>query len=132
MTTWIPRAVPARRTRPRWSKRDSETKCAEFTWKSRLTRTWSIWVRSSRPFSTGHDPFGHGIYAKAAEAHAAEAALSGVEVRPSRLGGPRNIMDVVFSFTHRRTDVTEKHFVRVDVSEEFPFLVTKLSPYYER
>ncbi|MGA5418462.1 hypothetical protein [Streptomyces pseudogriseolus] len=74
----------------------------------------------------------HGIYAKAAEAHAAEASLSGVEVRPSRLGGPRNIMDVIFSYTNRRTDVTEKHFVRVDVTEEFPFLVTKLSPYYER
>jgi hypothetical protein len=27
----------------------------ESTWKSRLTKTWSIWVRSSRPFSTGHD-----------------------------------------------------------------------------
>ncbi|MEU9047912.1 hypothetical protein AB0D63_40780 [Kitasatospora sp. NPDC048343] len=74
----------------------------------------------------------HGIYAKTAEAHAAEAALSGVEVRPSRLGGARNIMDVIFSYTNRRTDVTEKHFVRVDVTEEFPFLVTKLSPYYER
>ena len=29
-------------------------------------------------------------------------------------------------------DVDEKHFVRVDVSEEFPFLVTKMSPYYDR
>jgi hypothetical protein len=27
--------------------------------------------------------------------------------------------------------VTEKHFVRVDVTEEFPFLVTKLSPFYD-
>ncbi|WP_157537724.1 cyanobactin maturation protease PatG family protein [Kitasatospora azatica] len=39
---------------------------------------------------------------------------------------------VLFSFTDRHTDVTEKHFVRVDVTEEFPFLVTKLSPYYDR
>jgi hypothetical protein len=30
------------------------------------------------------------------------------------------------------TDVTEKFFVRVDVTEEFPFLVTKMSPYYDR
>jgi hypothetical protein len=32
----------------------------------------------------------------------------------------------------RSTDVTEKFLVRVDVTEEFPFLVTKLSPYYDR
>ncbi len=72
------------------------------------------------------------VYAKAAEAHAAECALSQVEVRPSRLSGTRTIMDVIFSYTDRRTDVTEKCFVRVDVTEEFPFLVTKLSPFYER
>lgn len=40
--------------------------------------------------------------------------------------------DQILSYTHRRTDVTEKYFVRVDVTEEFPFLVTKLSPFYER
>jgi hypothetical protein len=74
----------------------------------------------------------HAIYTKAAESHAAESALSGVEVRPSRLSGARNIVDVVFSYTHRRTDTTERYFVRVDVTEEFPFLVTKLSPFYER
>jgi hypothetical protein len=55
-----------------------------------------------------------------------------VEVRPSRLSGARTVMDVVFSYTDRRTDVTDKYFVRVDVTEEFPFLVTKLSPFYER
>ena len=72
------------------------------------------------------------IYARAAEAHAEGASLTAVEVRPSRLSGTRRIEDVVFSYTNRRTDVVEKYFVRVDVSEEFPFLVTKLSPYYER
>jgi len=41
-------------------------------------------------------------------------------------------VDVIFSFTDRKTDVTEKYFTRVDVSEEFPFLVTKMSPYYDR
>jgi hypothetical protein len=72
------------------------------------------------------------IYARTAEAHAAEYALTQVEVRPSRLSGTRTIMDVIFSYTHRRTDVVDKSFVRVDVTEEFPFLVTKLSPFYER
>jgi hypothetical protein len=71
------------------------------------------------------------IYARAAAAHAGNASLTAVDVRPSRLSGVRRILDVIFSYTHRQTDVTDKYFVRVDVTEEFPFLVTKLSPYYE-
>jgi PatG C-terminal len=72
------------------------------------------------------------IYANAADAFARNASLSGVEVRSSPLSGTRKIEEVVFSYTHRNTDVTEKFFVRVDVTEEFPFLVTKLSPYFDR
>lgn len=72
------------------------------------------------------------IYAKAAEEFALDFSLNGVEVRPSRLSGTRNIVDVIFSYTNRNTDYTEKCHVRVDVTEEFPFLVTKLSPYYDR
>jgi cyclic patellamide precursor peptide PatG len=72
------------------------------------------------------------IYATATEAHARNAGLAGIEVRPSRLSGVRTIVDIIFSFNHRQTDVVEKHFTRVDVTEEFPFLVTKLSPYYDR
>ena len=55
-----------------------------------------------------------------------------MDVRPSRLSGVRSIVDVIFSYTNRQTNVTEKYFVRVDVTEEFPFLVTRLSPYYDR
>jgi hypothetical protein len=58
--------------------------------------------------------------------------MTGVEVRPSRLSGVRKIVDVVFSYANRQTDVAEKYFARVDVTEEFPFLVTKLSPFIER
>ncbi len=72
------------------------------------------------------------IYAQTTESFGRDSSLTGVEVRPSRLSGVRKIVDVVFSYTHRTTDVTEKFFVRVDVTEEFPFLVTKLLPYYER
>jgi len=68
----------------------------------------------------------------AAEAHGRNASLSGVEVRPSALSGVRNVVDVIFSLTNRNTDVTEKYFARVDVTEEFPFLVTKLSPFFDR
>jgi PatG Domain len=72
------------------------------------------------------------LYATAADALGRNFALTGVEVRPSRLSGVRNVVDVVFSFRNRATDVAEAYFVRVDVTEEFPFLVTKMSPYYER
>jgi hypothetical protein len=72
------------------------------------------------------------IYATTADAHGRNDALTAIEVRPSRLSGVRRIVDVILSFTNRQTDVVEKYFVRVDVTEEFPFLVTKMSPYYER
>ncbi len=72
------------------------------------------------------------IYALASEAYGRNSSLTAVEVRPSRLSGVRRVVDAIFAFTSRETDVTEKYFVRVDVTEEFPFLVTKLSPYYDR
>lgn len=72
------------------------------------------------------------IYAKTASAYRDNSSLTAVEVIPSRLRGVRNIVDVVFSYTHRQTDVTEKFFIRVDVTEEFPFLITKLSPFFDR
>ncbi|MFJ5546342.1 hypothetical protein [Streptomyces sp. NPDC093225] len=72
------------------------------------------------------------VYTRTAEAFANNQSLSGVEVRPSRLSGTRTIMDVVFSYTGRETDVTEKYFARVDVSETFPFLVSRFQPYYDR
>lgn len=72
------------------------------------------------------------IYAKAANAFAQDFSLTGVDVRPSPVSSTRTIVDVVFSYTNRNTDFTEKFFVRVDVTEEFPFLVSKLSPYYDR
>jgi hypothetical protein len=73
-----------------------------------------------------------GVYARAADQFARDFALSAVEVRPSPLTGTRKLVDVIFSYTERKTEFTEKFFVRVDVTEEFPFLVTKMSPYYDR
>jgi PatG C-terminal len=72
------------------------------------------------------------IYAAVAQAQGRNSSLTAVDVRPSTLSGVRKIVDVIFSFTDRTTDVVEKQFLRVDVTEEFPFLVTKLSPYYDR
>ena len=72
------------------------------------------------------------IYAAVADAHSRNLSLTAIDVRPSALSGLRNIVEVIFSFTNRTTDVVEKQFLRVDVTEEFPFLVTRLSPYYDR
>jgi hypothetical protein len=72
------------------------------------------------------------IYSKTAEQFGCDCSLTAVEVRPSPLSSTRDIVDVIFSYTNRNTDFTEKSFVRCDITEEFPFLVTKLSPYYDR
>jgi len=72
------------------------------------------------------------IYANAAEAFARNASITAVDVTLSPLSGTRKVVDAIFSYTNRSTDVTEKYFCRVDVTEEFPFLATKLSPYYNR
>lgn len=72
------------------------------------------------------------IYATTAEHHMQNFALTAIDINPSPLSGVRKIVEAIFSYTNRRTDFTEKFFVRVDVTEEFPFLVTKLSHYYDR
>lgn len=71
------------------------------------------------------------IYAITAERFGLNSALTAVNVQPSVLSVTRKVVDVIFSFTNRNTDVVEKYFCRVDVTEEFPFLVTKMSPYYD-
>lgn len=71
------------------------------------------------------------IYANTVEQHAADFSGPAWNVLPSSLSGVRRIVEVILSYTNRNTDFTQKFFVRVDVTEEFPFLVTKLSPYYD-
>jgi len=44
----------------------------------------------------------------------------------------RKFLDGVLSNTNRNADVVDKFSVRVGVTEEFLFLVTKLSPYFDR
>jgi hypothetical protein len=45
------------------------------------------------------------IYATTADQHAQNYALTGVDVRPSRLSGVRKIVDVIISYTHRQNGV---------------------------
>lgn len=60
----------------------------------------------------------HAIYATTAECFGRNCSLTGVEVIHSRLYGTRKIVDVILAFTSRSTDVTEKYFCRVDVTED--------------
>ena len=71
------------------------------------------------------------IYTTTAEAFSRNSSLSGVRVAPSGLSSSREIVNVIFSYNRRDNDVVERFFVRVDVTDEFPFLVTKLSPYFD-
>jgi hypothetical protein len=71
------------------------------------------------------------IYSKAADFFARNSSLTGVNVQLSALSGVRKVLDVIFSYTDRVTDVVDKCLVRVDVTDEFPFLATKLSVYFD-
>ena|SRR5215470_1451100 len=46
--------------------------------------------------------------ARAAESFAADSSLTALEVRISPLSGTRKIVEVIFSYTNRNTDGTEK------------------------
>jgi hypothetical protein len=71
------------------------------------------------------------VYTTTAEAFGRNSALTSVQVRRSPLSGVREVYDVTFTYTNRETDVEERYGTRVDVTEEFPFLVSKLAPFYE-
>ncbi|MCK1396234.1 S8 family serine peptidase [Bradyrhizobium sp. 1] len=58
--------------------------------------------------------------------------LSGARVMPSRLGaGFGRIVRVIFTYSNA-SGAIEEHFVRVDVTHEFPMIVSELQPYLER
>jgi hypothetical protein len=59
-------------------------------------------------------------------------SFTAVEVRHSRLSGARKVLDVIFSYENRSNKAVQKWFVRVDVTEEFPFLVSPMQEYFER
>jgi hypothetical protein len=59
-------------------------------------------------------------------------SFTGVEVRHSRLSGTSRVVDVIFSYENRANRASQKWFARVDVTEEFPFLVSPMQEYFER
>lgn len=74
------------------------------------------------------------IYTHTNDMLARDCSLTAVEVPPSRLStaGNRRLVNVILTYTNRKTDVVEKYYVRVDVTEKFPYLDKKLTPYYDR
>lgn len=72
------------------------------------------------------------IYTKGAEELERNFSLTSVDALLSRLSNNRKIVSVVFSFTNMETGIVEKYFVRVDTTEDYPFIVTEMSPYYDR
>jgi len=72
-----------------------------------------------------------GIYLKAADCYGRDLALTSIEGRSWRLSVTRKIVEVIFTFTHRKNEFVEKYAVRVDVNDEFPFLVSKIAPYFD-
>jgi PatG C-terminal len=58
-------------------------------------------------------------------------SLTSMEVRLWGLSVSRRVVEVVFTFTQRKNEFVEKYFVRVDVNDEFPFLVSKIAAYFD-
>lgn len=58
--------------------------------------------------------------------------LATVATKLSPLAQNRKIIEVIFHFMERKTEISDKYFVRVDVTEEFPFLASKILPYFDR
>ena len=71
----------------------------------------------AREQSFNQAPAGHDVHAvKPAQEYG--VSVLGHQDVPTMIGKPN-------------TDFTEKFFVRWEKTEDFPFLLTKLSPYYE-
>ncbi len=57
--------------------------------------------------------------------------LEGIDVKPSRLSSARKILNVIFAFYNKSDGYREKHYIRVDVNDKYPFIIGELSEYYE-
>ena len=74
------------------------------------------------------------VYNLGADRYDAGFSLTSIETSPSRLSGTRGLVNVNLVFTNRQTQVSDRYAVRVDTTEEFPFLSSRLAPapYIER
>jgi hypothetical protein len=68
----------------------------------------------------------HGVYDRFAKAKLAGERLVSVNVALSTLSNPRKLVDVIFGYENNAGAV-EKYAVRVDITQEFPFLTNQLT-----
>ena len=71
------------------------------------------------------------IYNRAQVMQNENYSFTTIDVRPSTLSGTRKIVDVIFLYENRSNRAVQKWFTTVDVTEEFPFLVSPLQQYIE-
>jgi hypothetical protein len=71
-----------------------------------------------------------GIYNLVAENYGKSRSLTAINA-VTHHSRNRRIVDVVFTFVDRATDVEDRYMTRVDVTGQFPFLVSKLRPVFE-
>jgi hypothetical protein len=71
------------------------------------------------------------IYALASEQRQQDYSLSAIHAHRSPLARARDILDVIFTYVGRESHAVDRFFTRVDVTDKFPFLASRLSPYFD-
>jgi hypothetical protein len=87
-----------------------------------------------------YDREGSGTVCRVAPVNGCSAATADIEIDAACVAdwpqpvtrGQRPISHMLSSLRNRNTNFTETPYGRVDVTEEFSFLVTKMSPYFDR
>jgi hypothetical protein len=59
-------------------------------------------------------------------------SLINVMTKSSRIQGNQRVLDVIFTYLGNSTNVKQKWYCRVDVTKQFPFLVSGMARYYDR
>lgn len=72
------------------------------------------------------------IYSKTFEMHRDGYSMTSVEVRRAAVAGTRDIVDVIFGYTQRQNEFSDKVVCKVDVTDRFPFLVGRMQRYYDK
>jgi cyclic patellamide precursor peptide PatG len=73
----------------------------------------------------------HEIYHRTQLMQDENYSFTAIHIRHSGLSNTRKIVDVIFSYENRTNRAVQKWFVRVDVTEEFPFLVSAMQQYID-
>ncbi|MBF0539407.1 MAG: hypothetical protein HQL03_14260 [Nitrospirae bacterium] len=60
-----------------------------------------------------------------------ESILEEISVLQSKLSPVRKILNIIFTFIHKKAGYKEKYYASVDVTDKYPFLRRKVTPYYD-